>query len=231
VQDAFGQMLRDAHAGLPAHEINERDDGFVAAGTIDYFAPVARWWTVERRALRFVRGRVLDVGSGAGRVATELAKRGHDVVGIDPSPGAIEVAHMRGVRDLRQMKFEDVDSSIGPIDTIVLFGNNFGLFEARTKTRRLLGTLRPLASRIVATSTDPYATDDPAHLAYHERNRRRHRMPGQLRLRVRYRDLIGPWFNYLLVSPSEMEELVSGTGWQIERLIRGGSARYVAVIT
>ena len=68
MQDAFGRMLLDAFEdGQAAHEIIERDDGFVAVATIDYVAPVRRWWAVERRALRFVRGRVLDVG--VGRVA------------------------------------------------------------------------------------------------------------------------------------------------------------------
>ena len=87
---------------------------------------------------------------------------------------------------------------------MVMFGNNFGLFGSPSKARRLLQGLRPLVGRIVAASNDPAATDDPADLlAYQERNRGRGRMPGQLRLRVRYRDLTGPWFDYLIVSPDE----------------------------
>src|SRR5919106_2020681 len=90
--DAFGSMLLDHLEGKEdVHEIVERDDGFVSAARLNYFAPVRRWPPVERRALRFVRGRVLDVGCGAGRVAVELQDRGHDVVAIDVSPGALEV--------------------------------------------------------------------------------------------------------------------------------------------
>ena len=131
---------------------------------------------------------------GAGRVALELQARGCDVVGIDISSGAVEVARSRGVNDARHLAFEDVDGSLGRFDTLVMFGNNFGLFGSRAKARRLLRRLRPFVGRIVATSNDPYATDDPAHLGYQERNRARGRMSGQLRLRVRYRDLVGPWF-------------------------------------
>ena len=101
-----------------------------------------------------------------------------------------------------------MDESLGEFDTLVMFGNNFGLFGSRAKARRLLRQLRPFVRRIVATSNDPFGTDDPVHLGYHERNRNRGRMPGQLRLRVRYRDLIGPWFEYLIVSPEEMAEIV-----------------------
>ena len=218
-----------------AQEIVERDDGFIAASRLNYFAPVAQWPTAERRALRWVRGRVLDVGVGAGRVALELQSRGRSVVGIDVSPGAVEVARQRGVRDVRLLAFEDLDELLGHFGAMVMFGNNFGLFGSPSKARRLLQRLRPLVSRIVAASNDPAATDDPAHLAYQERNRERGRMPGQLRLRVRYRDLNGPWFDYLIVSPEEMASIIEGTDWRIRRLIQGGtsysgSGYYVAIL-
>jgi len=224
--DAFGQMLLDG----ANTEIIERDDGFLDTAKFLYFAPVTQWPAVERRALRWVRGRVLDAGLGAGRVALELQRRGRSGVGIDISPGAVEVARERGVRDVRLLTFEEVDDSIGQFDTIVMLGNNFGLFGSPSKARRLLRRLRPLADRIVAASIDPHATEDPAHLAYQERNRRRDRMAGQLRLRVRYRDLIGPWFDYLFVSPDEMASILEGTQWRITRLLQSGSAYYVAIL-
>ena len=212
-------------------EIVERDDGLIGAAMLDYFAPVARWPGVERRALRSVRGRVLDVGVGAGRVALELQRRGRTVVGIDVSPGAVEVARQRGVRDVRLLAFEDLDPSLGYFDTIVMFGNNFGLFGSASKARRLLRRLRPMADRIAAASLDPYTTDDPVHLAYQQRNRERGRMSGQLRLRVRYRDLIGPWFDYLVVSPDEMASIVEDTQWRIRRLLEDErNGYYVAIL-
>jgi hypothetical protein len=56
-------------------------------------------------------------------------------------------------------------------------------------------------------------------------------MGGQLRIRVRYRDLVGPWFEYILVSPDEMAELADGTGWRIERVVRDESSYFVGVLT
>lgn len=224
--DAFGQMLIDRADS----EIVERDDGFIDVSRLAYYAPVRRWFPVERRALRYARGRVLDVGLGAGRVALELQARGRDVVGIDVSPGAVQVSRDRGVRDVRLLSLDDVDASLGRFDAVVMYGNNFGLFGSPAKARRLLRRLRPLAARIVAASNDPYGTTDPGHLAYHERNRARGRMPGQLRLRVRHRDLAGPWFDYLIVSPPEMDEILHGTGWHISRLVEDQGSYYVAVL-
>jgi hypothetical protein len=56
-------------------------------------------------------------------------------------------------------------------------------------------------------------------------------MVGQVRIRVRYRDMVDPWFDYLLVSPAEMEQLVAGTGWNVTRFVRNAGSYYVAVLT
>ena len=235
-EDAFGALMLAYLEGAPrAREIVERDDGFIEAteGPAPYFAPFRRWPAHQRRAMRFVRGRVLDVGAGAGRVALHLQERGHDVVAIDVSPLAIEVCRRRGVRDARVLAFEDVDATVAPIDTVVMFGNNFGLFGGLTKARRMLRRLHRLTAeraRIVAESRDVYDTDDPDHLAYQARNRERGRMSGQLRLRVRHRGLATPWFDYLIASPAEVEELVDETGWHVEQLLRGESGIYAVVM-
>jgi SAM-dependent methyltransferase len=107
MSDPYGAMLLDIVEGraFGEQEIIERDDGFFDTSTIDYYlAPFRRWDAVERRAFRYVRGRVLDVGCGAGRVALELQARGREVVAIDSSPGAVEVTRRRGVRDVRLMR-------------------------------------------------------------------------------------------------------------------------------
>jgi SAM-dependent methyltransferase len=220
-------MLRDG----TGPEIIERDDGFIEAAKIAYFAPVARWPAVERRALRWARGRVLDVGVGAGRAALELQRRGRSVVGIDVSPGAVEVARARAVSRRAAPRVRRRRRLGWPVRHHRHVREQLGVFGSPGKAKRLLRRLRPLADRIVAASNDPYATEDPAHLAYQERNRQRGRAAGQLRLRVRYRDLVGPWFDYLIVSPDEMATILVDTEWRIHRLLQqSGSGYYVAVL-
>jgi hypothetical protein len=55
-------------------------------------------------------------------------------------------------------------------------------------------------------------------------------MAGQLRLRVRFRGYATPWFDYLIASPEEVEELLAGTGWRLARLLEGEDGLYAAVI-
>jgi SAM-dependent methyltransferase len=235
--DGYGRMILDAlEQGGEVVEIVERDDGLIMAsrfGPEVYLAPYRKWPSRQRRAMRLARGRVLDVGAGAGRVALQLQEKGHDVVAIDASPGAVEACRRRGVRDARVMRVEDVDESLGVFDTVVLFGNNLGLLGSKTHAPRLLRRLAAITSergRILGECSDPYATEDPEHLAYHERNRRRGRMGGQLRIRIRYRKLATPWFDYLFLSEDELRGLLDGTGWMLARRIEDDGPVYIAVI-
>lgn len=237
-EDAYGHGVHDHLEGDAWVEVVERDDGAVSpdAGPAGYFAPHKDWPAWEKQAIRFVRGRVLDVGAGAGRLSLHLQSRGHSVVAIDNSPLAIEVCKRRGVKDARVVPFMRVSTRLGTFDTVAMFGNNFGLFGSPQRARWLLRRLKRLTSergRIVAHSIDPYATTDPVHLRYHNINRRRGRMPGQLRIRVRYKNYTTPWFDYLIVSPEEMLEIVKGTGWHIQRVIEHrspGMHPYIAII-
>jgi hypothetical protein len=142
------------------------------------------------------------------------------VLGIDSSPLALKVAKVRGVKKTRLLSFNDVDFERGSCDNVVMYGNNFGLFASWGCAKRLLKRLHRMTSpgaKIVCSSVDPHRTDDPDHLRYHRWNKTRGRMPGQVRIRVRYRAYVGEWFDYLLVSPEEMRELVVGTGRRVGR--------------
>jgi SAM-dependent methyltransferase len=232
--DVWGGILADVLAGRPAMEIVERDDGHMMAFDAEYFvAPFGRWDDpVERRAMRFVRGRVLDVGCGAGRVCLHLQERGLEVVGIDSSPGAIDACRRRGVVDARVLALEAVDASLGAFDTFVFLGQNFGMLGSLARARRLLRRLAALTTdrgRIVAETFDPHRLDEPAHRRYRARNVHSGRMPGQLRVRVRYRDLATRWIDWLQISPDELETLVEGTGWRIARTLGEGPS-YVAIL-
>ena len=54
------------------------------------------------------------------------------------------------------------------------------------------------------------------------------RMPGQLRMRIRYKGFATPWFDSLNVSKEELASVVDGTGWKIERFL--GDHVFIAVL-
>ena len=234
-KDAFGHALYEHFLGTEAPIIIERDDGNidVSADTDMYFREYELWEQSERSAIDQAVGRVLDIGAGAGRHALHLQNHGHDVVALDNSPLAIEVMKLRGIRNTALMPVTQVSSKLGIFDTIIMMGNNFGLAANEKRAKwlfRRFYSLTPPDARVIATSLDPQTTTDPIHLAYHERNRRRGRLPGQVRIRARYRIYIGEWFEYLLVSQPEMEDILTGTGWHVESVIASDSPVYFATI-
>jgi SAM-dependent methyltransferase len=249
VGDAFGEMIRDAYAvrtGIgprplaggrlprPVIEVVERDDGLINGAPADhYLGEPDEWQPHDHRALRLCRGAVLDIGAGAGRTALELQRRGMAVTALDTSPGAIEIARRRGVRDTVLATVDEYARAAARYDTFLLMGNNLGLIEGPHRAPVFLAALGRLArgrARIIAQGTDPYGTTDPVHVGYHRRNAERGRLGGQLRLRLRYRLLATEWFDYLNCSVDELEMLVAGTGWRIVSIDDADRPYYLAVM-
>jgi SAM-dependent methyltransferase len=236
-QDAHGRLIYDYFRGRPLGvEIVERDDGFVNSGAGGaYLSQYKDWPAREKSAIRFAKGRVLDIGCGAGRHSLFLQEKGLEVTGVDISPLAIQVSRARGIKDARVMSIDQVGLSLGKFDTILMLGNNFGLFsnmsKARLLLRRFLKMTNPKA-RIIAESLEIYKRPvDPAHSRYHLMNIKRGRMPGQVKIRIRYRSFATPWFDYLLASKEEMKQILTGTGWRVKRFFssKKGPA-YIAII-
>jgi hypothetical protein len=158
---------------------------------------------------------------------------GFDVLGIDSSPLAIRVCKLRGLKQARVMSIEELNFKPNSFDTVIMMGSNFGLFGSFEKARRLLKKLHIMTSRnglIVASTRDTYKTDIADHLEYHKLNKERGRMAGQLRVRIRFRKWVGRWFDYLIVSKREMEEILRGTGWKTGEFIDSGGSAYIAAI-
>ncbi len=235
--DAFGRAVLDWVAGGGDCEVYERDDGYldVGAGPELYLAPMAGWPVAERAAMRYVRGRTLDVGCGAGRVALHLQGRGADVVGLDASPGAARGARRRGVQRVLRTTVAELGDGIGDFDTVVLFGNNFGIHGSTAATRRALrhwAQVMAPGARLLAESTDPSGGAAPLVDAAQRARNRRHGAPvGQVTARVRYHELRSAWFEWLFVSPAELRRLVRGTGWTVRTVLDDGrEVPFVAVL-
>jgi SAM-dependent methyltransferase len=235
--DAFGLALLDWARGGSVPETIERDDGFTTAGAGPevYLSAFKGWPSAERQSVRSVRGRVLDVGCGAGRVALDLQRRGFDVVGLDSSPLAVQAARIRGVKELWCTSVDTLGSKIESFDTIVLFGNNFGIFGTPHRARKIFTqwakSTNPRA-RIFLESTNPYCGGAPGiDRGYYHRNKARGDLPGQARFRYHYDYSVGSWFPWLFVSKSELRLILRGTGWHIANLLGEYSSEpFVAIL-
>jgi trans-aconitate methyltransferase len=234
-QDAYGQTMYDYLQGKGGVEIIERDDGYFNAsgGPAYYLSEYKNWPARQKKAIHYAKGKVLDIGCGAGRHSLYLQEKGLDVLGIDNSPLAIKVCKLRGLRKTRIMSITQISPKLGQFETILMLGNNFGLLANFKRAKVLLKrfcTMTTPRARIIAESYDPHQTDDPIHLAYHKLNKSRGRMAGQVRIRIRYKKSVTLWFDYLLVSKDEMQQILGGTGWKVKRFIDVNAGRYTSII-
>jgi SAM-dependent methyltransferase len=235
-QDAYGQLLYAHYQGEESQEIIERDDGYIdcSGKPVSYFTTYEDWPAHYRAAMGYVQGRVLDVGCGAGRISLYLQDQGHDVLGIDNSPLALEVCRLRGLTKTSPTPLDRISSKLGMFDTILMLGNNFGLFGSPARAKHLLKNLYELTSyqgRIIAETNDIYQTQNPDHLEYHRNNQQRGRLAGQVRIRVRFKKYQTPWFDYLFVSKAEMVEILEDTGWEVSRFIDAQEGPlYIAIL-
>ncbi|WP_083983189.1 methyltransferase domain-containing protein [Actinomadura hibisca] len=225
--DGFGAAIRDLYDLGPAPgrvlQVIEREDGCVSLEDMyRYYTSPDEWPAAERRAVALARGRVLDIGCAAGRHM--LAMDGdREVIGIDPSAGAVAVAQAQGL-DARLGTVLD-PGDIGRFDTIALLGGNLGLLGSREEAPAVLYSLARLArpgAQLLAIGHDPTRNPLPEHRAYHQTNRKRGRLPGQVRMRVRYRTWKSAWFNRLLVTPDDLAVLLEGSAWTLGEVTYSG---------
>jgi len=115
-------------------------------------------------ALLRPRSRVLDAGCGTGRVAIELARRGHACVGVDVEPSMLAVAGDRApdlpwVRaDLCELDPQVSDVLSDPFDLVVAAGNVVPLVAAGTEpavVANLATLLRPGGLLVAGFGLDP----------------------------------------------------------------------------
>ena len=217
--DLFGLAISDWLSNVREPLLIERDDGYTDEQGVDsYFSTHDSFPDCEKRALALAKGRVLDIGLGPGRVSLHLQGMGLEAVGVDISDHMLEVARRRGVKNAVNMSACDLRFPKGHFQTAVAFGNNFGLCGSPEGVMSMLLRLRDIVSDdgvFLAQSIDPLNTTKPEHIACHERNRSVGRMPGQVRLRFKYKGMVDDWFDLLMVTPTEMRTLAERTGWRV----------------
>ena len=132
-----------------------------------FFRGPKEFSSLEEVALDLCRGRVLDVGAGAGCHSLVLQERGLAVVAIDVAPEAVEVMRSRGVRDVR---CGDVFAwAGGRFDTLLILMNGIGLVGSLDGLDRFLrdtSRLLNAGGQILLDSYDPGEPDQKGGLLY-----------------------------------------------------------------
>lgn len=97
---------------------------------------------LEKTALKHCKGKVLDVGCGAGSHSLYLQENKKlKVVSIDISEGAVEICKNRGLKDVRNISFEDINEKF---DTLLFLMNGTGIIGKLEKLDNFFKKLKKI---------------------------------------------------------------------------------------
>lgn len=116
----------------------------------------------EKTALRESKGKILDLGCGAGCHSLYLQEKGFDVLAVEVSEKSAEVAAQRGVKNVIQEDWRNL--KLKSFDTVLVLMNGMGLSQSPAELKLLFRKLKSFLSpngTILIDSTDvTYAKAD-----------------------------------------------------------------------
>ncbi len=180
----------------------------------------------EQIALDHCRGKVLDVGAGAGSHALSLQHQGLHVEAIDISPGAIEMMKTRGVEHPLHMSIWDLESA--DYDTILMMMNGIGLVGDLKGLNRFLqmaqNWLAPGGQIILDSSDISYLFYQPKEWLQQQK-RSYH---GIIHYQMAYGNVTGEPFDWLYIDYPRLQKHAQVFGYETDKLASGPHHEYLA---
>jgi SAM-dependent methyltransferase len=188
-----------------------------------YFRTTGEMPELEWIALQHCRGRILDIGAGAGSHSFALQQLGQDVTALEISPLAAGVIKARGVQQVRcEDFFAHTDDD--RYDTLLLMMNGIGLAGTRkglqTFLRKARDLSRPGAILLFDSSDVSYLYPNPPSQADYY---------GELLYQYEYRRRLSNPFPWLFIDPKTMNKFAAEAGWKMEILFEDKSNQYLAL--
>ena len=187
---------------------------------------------LEQKALHLAKGKILDVGCGAGSHSLYLQENNFDVTAIDISANAIEACQLRGLKNARVQNILDLDSDFHQndrYDTILLLMNGTGIFGTLQQTSNYLSKLKSLLApngQILIDSSDIiYMFDEdedgskwiPGEGYY-----------GELTFTISYKNQTEEAFPWLYLDYNTLQNAAHANGLQCELIQEGDHFDYLA---
>ncbi|QCX53148.1 bifunctional 2-polyprenyl-6-hydroxyphenol methylase/3-demethylubiquinol 3-O-methyltransferase UbiG [Elizabethkingia sp. JS20170427COW] len=190
-----------------------------------YFRKERQMPELEKKALQLCKGRILDIGAGAGSHALALQLKGKDVTALEISPAACEVILERGVQ---QVVCEDIFQfqPSGKYDTLLLLMNGIGLCGTISQLEVFLDLaeqlLNPEGVLIFDSCNIAYMYEGIGFPEYYY---------GEIQCRYEYRKEFTSWFKWLYIDAETMTHIASSKGWDAEVILEDNRDQYLMKLT
>ena len=232
MKDLFGKAILDYQThNAPEDLITETNISEADEMSVAYlFRNYKGMPPLEKRALQLAKGRILDVGCGAGSHSLYLQEKGFEVTAIDISENAIKACALRGVTHAKVKDILEVADE--QFDTILLLMNGTGIFGTLAATSKYLQHLKSLLApggQILVDSSDIiYMFDEdedggkwiPSDGYY-----------GELTFTVTYKGETEASFPWLYLDYNTLQNTALANGLQCELVAEGSHYDYLAKLT
>ena len=231
--DLFGKAILDFQTNTAPEDIitetsiSEADEMNVAY----LFRSYDEMPKLERHALQLAKGKILDIGCGAGSHSLCLQnEKEFEVISIDISENAIKACQLRGLKNAKVLNILDLENET--FDTILLLMNGTGIFGTLDETPKFLQKLKTLLNpngQILIDSSDIiYMFDDdedggkwiPGDAYY-----------GELTFTISYKNQTEDTFPWLYLDYNTLQNAALANGLQCELVMEGDHFDYLARLT
>jgi ubiquinone/menaquinone biosynthesis C-methylase UbiE len=233
MKDILGKALLDYHNGnysediITETNISEEDEM-----PLSYlFRSYSEMNAIEKKALNETKGKVLDVGCGAGIHSLFLQKKGHEVTAIDVSEGAVRVGKESGLKDVRNIELLSLEDE--KFDTILLLMNGTGIFKKLIHIaeylKKLKTLLKPKGQILIDSSDLRYMYDtggeDGGIIVPGDR------YYGELEFTMTYKGIKSESFDWLYLDPTLFENACLASEFDFNIIKEGDNFDYLARLT
>jgi SAM-dependent methyltransferase len=232
MKDLFGKAILDFQTNnSPEDLVTETNISEADEMSVDYlFRSFNEMPKLEKKALQLCKGKVLDVGCGAGSHSLYLQEKGFEVTAIDISENAIKACKLRGLNDIRVQNILDLENE--SFDTILLLMNGTGIFRTLLETsnylQKLKSLLNPNGQILIDSSDIIYMFDEEADGSY--------LVPadgyyGELTFTISYKNETEESFPWLYLDYNTLQNAAHANGLQCELILEGEHFDYLARLT
>lgn len=234
MKDLFGKAILDYQTNnqpenlITETSISEEDEMSIAY----LFRNYDEMPKIEQKALQLAKGKILDVGCGAGSHSLTLQNdRNLNVVSIDISENAIHACKLRGLKNARVQDIMTLESE--KFDTILLLMNGTGIFgtlkETPTFLQKLKSLLNPNGQVLIDSSDIIYMFDEdedggkwiPSENDYY----------GETIFNISYKGEKELPFGWLFLDYNTLQNAAFANGLQCELILEGEHFDYLAKLS
>ncbi|MEO5775358.1 MAG: class I SAM-dependent methyltransferase [Flavobacterium sp.] len=232
MKDLFGKAILDFQTNnSPEDLVTETNISEADEMNVEYlFRSFNEMPKLEKKALQLAKGKVLDVGCGAGSHALYLQQKGFDVTAIDISANAIKACELRDLKNARVQNILDLENET--FDTILLLMNGTGIFGTLSETSKYLQKLKSLLNpdgQILIDSSDIiYMFDEDEDGSYLIQADGYY---GELTFTVSYKNQTEDTFPWLYMDYNTLQNAAHAKDLQCELIMEGKHFDYLAKLT